>query len=195
MFLKSLFASFLLIITGSALAVNVTQALVPQTGESSTISGVTVPPGGDGNPAIGVAWPNPRFVIGNGVESACITDNLTGLQWPANANLFGAQTWSNALAVVASMNTTVGATGYDLCGYTDWRLPNKREINSLINLSYANQSKWLASVGFTLFQANYWSSTTFNQDTTYAFSANNGGIIQVTDKSIQYYVLPVRGGN
>lgn len=51
------------------------------------------------------------------------------------ANCSGADTevnWSDALASVAQCNTN------NYGGYSDWRLPNTREILSLINYEYVN---------------------------------------------------------
>ena len=194
MIIKNIFGSLLLVVCCTAWGLNESQAFVAQTGETATVGGVPVPSGADGNPAVGMAWPNPRFVVGNGVESSCITDNLTGLQWSVNADLFGTQTWSSALGVVENMNTIVGSTGYNLCGHTDWRLPNKRELASLMNYGYSSEATWLASVGFTSFKINYWSSTTYAQNTANAWYFSKSGFIAAADKSTSYSVIPVRGG-
>ena len=77
-----------------------------------------------------MAWPNPRFTV----SGDCVTDNLTGLMWAKNANLpNGTRTWQGALDYVASMNS-----GSGLCGYHDWRLPNRKELLSLIDYSQYN---------------------------------------------------------
>ncbi len=74
---------------------------------------------------MGVAWPNPRFVSGTGAEADCMTDTLTGLMWPKNGNLAGGtKTWQEALDY---------ANGLNYCGHSDWRLPNRKELFSLVN--------------------------------------------------------------
>ena len=100
--------------------------------------------GQDGEYQMGVAWPEPRFVDN---KDGTVTDNLTGLIWLQDANCIttnypefdnisnysdpgdGMITWQQALDFVAGMNDGT----YHLCGagYTDWRLPNARELFSL----------------------------------------------------------------
>jgi hypothetical protein len=62
-----------------------------------------------------------RFTVQ--VNTNTVMDNLTGLVWARNANLGGTMTWSNALAYCESL--TYG-------GHSDWRLPNRLELHSLI---------------------------------------------------------------
>lgn len=103
-----------------------------------------------------VAWPVPRFTDnGNGT----VTDSLTGLLWPKNANLPGKTTsWQEALNFITSINT---ANTY---GRSDWRLPNINELESLINDNTAEARRtsiWLNKMGFENVQEyDYWSSTT-----------------------------------
>ena len=79
-------------------------------------------PGDDGDLQKGVTWPNPRFTD-NG--DGTVTDNLTGLIWTKDANIYGERTWSEALSDCAACS--VG-------GYTDWYLPNINELHSLFHL-------------------------------------------------------------
>ena len=175
---------------------------LPQTGATSTVGNYTVPLGGDGNPAVGLAWPNPRFTRGSDIESNCITDNLTGLQWVANAGTFPAAYWTDALLVVESMNSSPTATAYSLCGYTDWRLPNVNELSSLTNDGYTDgsgsfQYSWLQSQGFTNFKNNYryWTSSinVSNPPRSWYVGFTDGGISSNAESTLQY-ILPVSGG-
>ncbi|MBF0537156.1 MAG: DUF1566 domain-containing protein [Nitrospirae bacterium] len=159
---------------------------LPQTGQTTSYAA-----GDDGALRAGVAWPNPRFTD-NGDQT--LTDNLTGLMWIKNANLPGTtKTWQQALDYVASMNT--GAIG--TCGYTDWRLPNIIEMESLVNVGQADQTTWLGSQGFTNVQSSYyWSSTTYTNSTP-----SNVWVIHMYDgqvnlyaKSGNSYVWPVSSG-
>ena len=69
----------------------------------------------------GRAWPAARFAV----QGECVTDRLTGLVWPRNADLPGGlRNWQQALDF---------AGGLSLCGFDDWRLPNRKELWSLVN--------------------------------------------------------------
>jgi hypothetical protein len=93
--------------------------------------------GDDGDWGQGVAWPEPRF----SVEGDCGTDNLTGLVWSKNADLPNERLgWQSALE---------HANGLILCDQSDWRLPNTRELWSLVNFGQASQQSWLQGQGFT----------------------------------------------
>jgi len=167
---------------------------VPETGQATCFdaAGTVVActgTGQDGEHRAGVAWPNPRFVAGTGPTAACVTDNLTGLMWTRNANLpAGTRTWQQALDF---------ANGLDLCGFTDWRLPNVNELESLLNSEVAVQATFLNTQGFTNVQASlYWSSTTsvyLNTHAAWFVQMNDGGVSDV-DESFPSLVWPVRAG-
>ena len=98
----------------------------------------------DGDLKKGVAWPTPRFTDNN---NGTVTDNLTGLIWLKNANCAGAmENWNTAIDYAAALYdgcTSCFGTGGD-CGLSDgssagdWRLPNRNEVLSLINIAYFN---------------------------------------------------------
>lgn len=166
--------------------------------------------GQDGALLKGVALPTPRFTNnGNGT----VTDNLTGLIWLTNANCSNSSVdWATALTYVTSLNTT-GTMNGNNCGdtsnagsyQTDWRLPNRRELFSLIHDAYINPAlsnsagtgQWTAGDPFTnFFPTYYWSSTTSTNFTSDAWIvAFNNGIVNAIPKSgSTYRVWPVRGG-
>lgn len=148
--------------------------------------------GQDGEIQAGVAWPGPRFTDnGNGT----VSDNLTGLMWTKDANLpNGTKTWQESLDYVAAMN----AGTYTNYGYSDWRLPNVNELESLINANEGDNSTWLNSQRFTSVQSYwYWSSTTSAWNTDYAFDIDMfcGSVSNYyKSKSYNHYVWPVRAG-
>lgn len=147
--------------------------------------------GQDGELQRGVTWPAPRFVAGTGAESACITDTLTGLMWPKDADLAGDPdgTWQQALSFVASLNTGAG-----VCGHTDWRLPNKNELRTLANYGVPANVTWLQSQGFTNLDNVYWSSTSLVAGDDRAWLVNlNSGYLFIIQKSDPGSVWPVRG--
>jgi hypothetical protein len=171
---------------------------VPKTGQTELYA-----TGDDGDLEKGIAWPNPRFTDnGNGT----VTDNLTGLIWLKNANCssFGApESWADALSDCNGLSA-----GY--CGLTDgsiagdWRLPNRSELNSLVDVAYYNPAlsntagtgQWSPGNPFTNVQSvDYWSSTTSAYSTGYAWGVYmDHGDVHNSTKSNDGYVWPVRGG-
>jgi hypothetical protein len=116
-----------------------------------------------------------------------VTDNLTGLVW-LKAPVSALRNWEDALANAVSL---------DKCGYTDWRLPNILELESLVNLGQTGSASWLIQPenGFVGIAANkYWSSTTASSATENAwaidFSDNGRNIVS---KSSLLLTLPVHG--
>ncbi|WP_339661753.1 DUF1566 domain-containing protein [uncultured Polaribacter sp.] len=65
----------------------------------------------------------------NGDET--ITDHATGLMWSKNDSKKGLD-WKNAL---------VYAEGSELAGYSDWRLPNIKELQGIVDYNYAPGAK------------------------------------------------------
>jgi hypothetical protein len=91
--------------------------------------------GDDGHYQKGVAWPDPRFTAGTGTSSNCVTDNLTGLMWLRNPSA----TLRNCSDAITYCEDLTGSGGRG--GYTDWRLPNVREMQSLFD--YDNRAPTL----------------------------------------------------
>ncbi len=161
--------------------VTLTVTILPETGQ--TISYGTED---DGSLRKGLAWPSPRFTAGTVAESDCVTDNLTGLMWVKSPDST-TRTWANAL---------IYANGLSLCGYDDWRLPNRKELRSLVNYGEATQATWLNNQGFSNVQTwYYWSSTTYANDTDNAWVVFMWyGYMQPGSKTTSIYVWPVRSG-
>jgi hypothetical protein len=161
-------------------------APVPQTGQAGAYY-----PGDDGDLQMGVPWPDPRF---NDLETGTVLDNLTGLVWTKNANLYGIKPWCYAIQSCDSCNEG---------GKTDWRLPNVRELQSLIDYGGEQYSMVPAGHPFvgigisgTFF---YWSSSTHGSGAAWVVSFENGHMhTQPTNCSPSdptgYLVWCVRGG-
>jgi len=95
-------------------------APVARTGQTTSFA-----TGDDGDLQMGIPWPDPRFTDN---DDGTVTDNLTGLMWTKNANPTTQEiSWQDALDYVAAMNAGT------YFGYTDWRMPNVRELQSLVN--------------------------------------------------------------
>jgi hypothetical protein len=143
--------------------------------------------GQDGAVQAGVAWPNPRF----SVSGACVTDTLTGLMWSQNANLAnGTRTWQGALDWVVTLNN-----GGGLCGYSDWRLPSRRDLYSLIDLQNIYPALPTVRPFSNVVNSNYWSSSSFVPNTNVAWLVGmDRGFVDNNSKGSNGYVWPVRGG-
>jgi len=123
--------------------------------------------GDDGAYQLGVPSPSPRFVdSGKGT----VFDLLSGLVWLRTAECAQVQVhWVTALQYVGELNTSGTMNGND-CGdtsnsgthQTDWRLPNRKELLSLID--YGDINPALPS-GYPFTNVDpghwYWSSSTF----------------------------------
>ncbi len=149
----------------------------------------------DGELRTGALWPNPRFSDrGNGT----VTDNLTGLIWLKNANCFSAQTWTQSLDDANNLangqcSLTDGSTA------RDWRLPNLRELLSLIDYNQAAPAIPTGSPFINVQgtgNSRYWSSTTVANNTPNAWDIdfNVGTVNRNQAKTNTYAVWPVRGG-
>lgn len=161
-----------------------------------TISSAT---GDDGDLEKGVVWPAPRFTDNN---NGTVTDNLTGLIWLKKANCGGTKTWADALTFANSLydGWTGDGSGGD-CGLSDgstagqWRLPNVRELQSLID--YGRYAPALPSghpfAGVE--SRDYWTSTMYAPNTSNAWQVHVGqGDVEYYSKTYTEYVWPVRGG-
>jgi hypothetical protein len=166
---------------------NCEPAGVPKTGQ--TASDAT---GDDGALEKGVAWPQPRF---NDNGNGTITDKLTGLIWLQNANCFGQQPWATAISDANGLfNGACGLTDGSVAG--DWRLPNIRELQSLVDYGQSNPAL-PSNSHFTSFQSSgYWSSTTKADNSIVAWYVffPDGAVDRVGKINIGY-VIAVRGGS
>ncbi len=119
---------------------------------------------------------------GNGT----VTDNGTLLMWQQGEN--GIMTWEAALTTCETST---------LAGNADWRLPNHKELLSLVDVMKVTSP----AINTTLFPGTissyYWSSTTYANSTSRAWLvdfnegfSSNGGLL----KTLTHYARCVRGG-
>jgi murein DD-endopeptidase MepM/ murein hydrolase activator NlpD len=113
-----------------------------------------------------------------------ITDMTTGLMWQQTESK--AMTWERALAYCESL---------DLGGYRDWRLPNIRELLSLVDDS--RRGPTISAIYFPGCRPSvYWSSTTQVGHPRFAWYVDfrDGGVPSGTYKERSHYMRAVRGG-
>ncbi len=141
--------------------------------------------GQDGELARGLPWPDPRFRA----DGEVVTDRLTGLVWTRSANAAELPlAWAEAFGFVSGMNRA------GTFGFNDWRLPNRRELRSLVS----HQTRRPALPGGhpfrDVFQSWYWSSTTAVFSPAHAWYLHlEGARMFYGHKEQAYLVWPVRG--
>jgi hypothetical protein len=108
-----------------------------------------------------------------------VTDNATGLMWSKNDN-DAVLTWKEALAWVREANES------SHLGYNDWRLPNVKELQSIVNYNNAPVYNGKPAIDTKYFSCTqiinekgesdypyYWTSTTHASDNANAENSAN----------------------
>jgi hypothetical protein len=127
---------------------------------------------------------NPSSYTDNGNDT--ITDNVTGIVWQKQDD-GTARTWDAAITYCDNLS---------LGGQTDWRLPSRIELISLIDNSVYNPA--INNTIFpSTFSSNYWSSTTSALNTSNAWYVNfyYGFSNVLFDKATTNYARCVRDGH
>lgn len=138
------------------------------------------------------ATPTTRYTVD--VANGTVTDSDTGLMWQqcsigqtaSAGDCTGSATelnWQGALQ--AGEASTVG-------GYSDWRLPNRKELNSIVAVNCYN-----SSINLSVFPGTpsdvYWSSSPFEYFSSDAWSVSfRSGIGSWGSRSGDNYVRLVR---
>jgi hypothetical protein len=152
-------------------------------------------------PGTGVDGPTLRYTD-NG--DGTITDDNTRLMWEKKVaggdvdtcltELHGVDsecTWAQAIGEwIAAINTA------NLGGHNDWRLPNAKELQSLVDYSKPFPGPTVASSFPGVTNADdYWSSTTLAGNSVFVRTVNFGdGGVNGDIKSLKNHVRAVRGG-
>ena len=146
--------------------------------------------------------PNHHFKINN---DGTVTDKATNLMWKTcsegqtwnSTECTGSATdhnWKQALQIPAILNVSGG-----YAGYTDWRLPNINELQSIAELS-CYQPAINESVFFNTPSENYWSSSSRHPSPGSNVTSGFNGLLNFkygnvdfgTDREYQYKVRLVR---
>ena len=122
-----------------------------------------------------------------------VTDNLTKLIWLLDANCFGLQEWQPALDAANTLaDGSCGLMDGSVAG--DWRLPNLRELHSLIDYGHGLPALPPVHPFSGVQSARYWSSTsTGNPLNAWHVTLTAGGITFAL-KTSSIWVWPVRTG-
>lgn len=146
--------------------------------------------GQDGETQAGVAPPNPRFADN---QDGTVTDRLTGLVWLKNADAFGLRTWDQALAVCNSLAMNPGYGLMDGSRPGDWRLPNIKEAESLVDYNNVGPSIPQGNPFVNVRPSSYWTSTSVAFAPTQAMFIIYGvGPAIFENKEHPFFVWPVR---
>jgi len=122
---------------------------------------------------------------GNGT----VSDTMTGLMWQQGDDP-GMYTWDEALAQCEAST---------LAGYTDWRLPNVRELESLVDRTSSSILAGFCTIDTNFFPTchsfYYWSGSSFTGCHSYAWDVYFGnGHLDWHGKEAHDYVRCVRTG-
>lgn len=138
----------------------------------------------------GKPWPELRFEDnGNTVR-----DNLTGLEWVKDPLEAGEMNWADAVDYCNNLSYN---------DYSDWVLPNREEMRSLIHYGAGEPAGWLGENGFEEMPEDsgplrFFTSTTFAKNNGSAWLSvmlsdiDNTGSVDYRDKGAERYIWPVR---
>jgi hypothetical protein len=152
---------------------------VPKTGQT-----VSYAAGDDGELESGRPWPAPRFKDN---ANGTVTDLMTGLIWTKNADQAKEPLeWEEALSRCSACREGE---------YGDWRLPNRKEFESLLDLGQYGPALPTDHPFANVQSDYYWTST------TPANSEDHGwvihfyiGLVTHDDKAGTHHVWCVRSG-
>lgn len=191
---------------------------VPKTGQTASELF-----GDDGDFQAGIDWPESRFTINvneeddlndnsvcddNEICNGTVTDNLTSLVWLQNANCYGARSWADGIDDANNLegDGTSGCGLNDNSQQGDWRMPNVKEIQSLMDYGHAFPTLLLPeghpfvdvqAGGIDDRPSSYWTSTSIGPASSgvYSVSLSVGWVERLSlSGNFNWYVWPVKGG-
>ena len=122
------------------------------------------------------------------LENETVTDRQTGLMWIKNATLLDFPlSWSEAIHAIKELNKS------GLYGYRNWKIPNRKELFSLISHDTINPSLPSGHPFTNVFNGYYWTSTTCARLPNQAWYIHLGGArVFKGMKHGSYMAWPVR---
>ena len=125
-----------------------------------------------------------RFLL----EKETVIDRQTGLMWTKSASLLDFPlSWGEALNNLKDLNRSV------LYGYQDWKIPNRKELFSLMSHNTINPSLPIGHPFTNVFAGYYWTSSTCARLPDQAWYIHLGGArVFKGMKYSSYMVWPVR---
>ncbi len=157
------------------------------------------------------------------LPGTCVLDQTTGLMWEVKSNAAGLRNKNHTYSWLNNNNTSNGGAagsanlgtcadavncdtekyiaavnGAGLCGHSDWRLPGKEALRSVLDYSIASPGPAIDTAYFTNSIGNkYWSATARDSASAWYvdFSlSNTTGSANTGTKSTPYRIRLVRGG-
>ncbi len=121
-------------------------------------------------------------------QNEVVLDTHTGLIWTKNASLSDfPMTWNEALTFIKALNHS------EFYGYRNWKLPNRKELFSLMSHETINPSLPPAHPFINIFTGYYWTSTSCARLPNQAWYIHLGGArVFQGMKCNSYMVWPVR---
>ncbi len=131
--------------------------------------------------AQGVCTPQ-SFTVQTISSQKVVLDNNTGLMWQQTIPT-STYTWANAVSYCENL---------EYAGYTDWRLPTPKELQTIVD-----NSKYNPAIDTSYFpgtpSSNFWSSSTYVTGTGHAWRVNfDNGHVDGSSKASDYNVRCVR---
>jgi len=133
--------------------------------------------------------------LGSGPQDwACTRDNVTGLIWEVKTDDGGVRDKDNTYTFAEAPTLATAVNQTHLCGASDWRLPNRQELLSLVHYGRVNpaiDTAYFPNTRGTVF----WSSSPYVGNAGYAWYVifYDGNVYSYL-RNLNFAVRLVRGG-
>ena len=136
-------------------------------------------------------WSADQFVVD---VDGTVMDRISGLTWMKNANCWGELAWEEAIKAIDDLNAGRKSCADYTGKLTDWHLPSKSELITLVRNTNSESGLILAHPNpFVMAQqGHYWSATDAEPGSAWYLNLHNGHLDHY-GKQTSYFVWPVRG--